>query len=258
MTVIGDKEKEDGKTYGTITRRAERIAAQQLNDNLTAYLLYIHFALHQNNYRFAFSPAALSKALGISKDRCRVAFNKLVERGFLVEKAPGSNEYTFYEFPPQKEGIEHEEVADADDMEIASEVSPSTPISGQAPISPSMPISAPVPTGIPVTDDRYMPPEEEGYPDVSGEGIPVEGDRNITTDTTINTTTDSTENMANSELSKSRKRTPAFDRCGFDRIVYDENGEPDEEHIYSFWPVPDEVKRRYPYDSADDDWDMPF
>lgn len=249
VTVIGDKKKEDGKTYGTITRRAELVAVQQLSDNLTAYLLYVHFSLHQNNYKFAFSPAALHKELGISKDRCRTAFNKLIEHGFLVEKVPGSNEYIFYEFPPQYEGITLEESAANDDMETIGEVSPVTTISEQSPISPTTPISSPTPIGIPVTDDRYTLPEGEGYPDETGEGIPVERERNIT-DTTINTTTDSTEDMT--------KRKPPFDRCGFDRIVYDENGEPDEEHIYAFWPVPDEIKHGHPYTCADDDWDLPF
>lgn len=256
VTVIGDKEKGDGRIYGTITRRAERIAARLLNDSLTAYLLYIHLALHQNNYVFAFSPAALQEELGISKDRCRAAFNKLVQRGFLVRKAAGNKDYIFYELPPQYEDIADEEDIRIDAMRSATEVSPCTTIPEQTPIPPPDTISMSSNTDIPFADNSYMRPSVEGYSGESIEGVPVEGDRNIT-NTTIYTTPDNTENIALDESSGSRRES-VFDRYGFSRIIFDEHGEPDEEHVNAFWPIPDEVKYKHGHNRDYDDGELPF
>lgn len=256
VTIVGDKKKGDGRIYGTITRRAEQIAVRLLDDHLTAYLLYIHFALNQNNFTFPFSPAALEKELGISKDRCRAAFNKLVERGFLVKEAAEGNNYIFYELPPQYEDVSNEEYCHIDAMGAATEISPCTTIPEQTPILPPATIPTPSDTDIPLTDDNYMHPEVEGYSDERGEGIPVERDRNIT-NTTIYTTPDITENISRNKFSDSRRES-VFERYGFSRIIYDEHGEPDEEYINAFWHIPDEVKYGHHHIEDTDDGELPF
>ena len=79
VTVVGAKKSKDGKTYGTILRQAERVAIRFLDDGTAAFLLYVHFALHQDAHTFSFSPAALYRELNISKERCRTAFHRLID-----------------------------------------------------------------------------------------------------------------------------------------------------------------------------------
>ena len=105
VTVVGAKKSKDGKTYGTILRQAERVAVRLLDDGTAAFLLYVHFALHQDAHTFSFSPAALHRELNISKERCRTAFHRLIDAGFLVPKHDGSPYYTFYELPPCYENL---------------------------------------------------------------------------------------------------------------------------------------------------------
>ena len=82
---ISIEDKTKSEHYGIILRKAERIAARVLDDGTAAYILYIHIALNSDKYNFAFSPAELEHSLGISKDRSRKAFKKLVDTGFLVQ-----------------------------------------------------------------------------------------------------------------------------------------------------------------------------
>ncbi len=88
------------KPFGAISRKAERIAVRKLDNGTAAYILFIHLSLNKNGHQLAFSPAAIEAELGISKDRCRKAFNVLVEKGYL-KQARNSNHYTFYQLPPE-------------------------------------------------------------------------------------------------------------------------------------------------------------
>lgn len=138
------------KPYGVISRKAEQIAVHQLDDNTASYMLFIHLALNQDTHQFAFSPAALQEELGISKDRCRTAFNKLVEKGYLKPIREDSNKYVFYQIPP--------EYTDNN----------------------TYPCERPIPVNkdIPIDTDRVSLPTQIGYPCGAVEGICTDTDRN--------------------------------------------------------------------------------
>lgn len=136
--------------YGIISRKAEQIAVHQLDDNTASYMLFIHFALNQDTHQFAFSPAVLQEELGISKDRCRTAFNKLVEKGYLKPIGENSNKYMFYQIPP--------EYADINTYTCIQPI--------------------PVSKDIPIDTDRVSLPTQIGYPCEAVEGIPADTDRN--------------------------------------------------------------------------------
>lgn len=269
VTVIGEKKKEDEKTYGIITRKAEQIAIHILDDGTASFFLYVHFALHKDQYHFAFSPAALEKELGISKDRCRTAFNRLVKCGYLVSQRNGSNQYLFYELPPQY---------DCDDWisVIASNNHRSRPavkaipspeaISLSTQISPSEAISSPEPSPqsiAPTIDSpvRYPPfahPQTEGYSHAQRYPIPADWERN-TTQNIINKTSDTTsaedKGISTIQSEHTVLKSP-LDKYSFGKATYDEDGEVDEEIVHALYYIPQEAVEP----SVNDDYDgeLPF
>lgn len=253
VTVVGAKKQGDGKAYGTITREAERVAVHILDDNTASYFLFVHFALHKDTHKFAFSPAALHRELGISTDRCRTAFRKLIESGYLVQDRPGSNAYTFYQMPPQYEGM----IFNAESNAEAEAVEQSP---GQQEVSPQTEVTPPADIGIPVDGDTYAASQGEGYPCQEGEDIPAEGERNITPDITDNNTVNIEHPISSGQIheegeqqDKRHNVSPMEQRLnkyGYGRLVYDCNGGM-ADFIPSFFPLPS-----CPQDSEYDD--LPF
>ena len=62
-----------------------------------ALRLYLYFAANADNYTFALSPAAIRQTVGIPHSTYRDQFDKLVDKGYLVQS--GGNRYEFYEVP---------------------------------------------------------------------------------------------------------------------------------------------------------------
>ena len=64
--------------------------------NLTAsqVIVWQILAGNANNYKFAFSPAAINKDYGLSIKTIQNAFATLIEKGYLIETSP--NQYVFY------------------------------------------------------------------------------------------------------------------------------------------------------------------
>ena len=96
-----------------------------------------------------------------------------------------------------------------------------------------------------------------GYPRAAIEDTPVNQDRNITTDNTLNKTNNKTENsmpaIKDTSVEKRRSRSP-LDKYSYDKLVYDEAGEPDVERVNALYYIPPEGQG---YHIVDDD-DMPF
>lgn len=251
VTVVGAKKSKDGKTYGTILRQAERVAIRFLDDGTAAFLLYVHFALHQDAHTFSFSPAALYRELNISKERCRTAFHRLIDAGFLVPKHDGSPYYTFYELPPCYENL-YPDGWTSDEAEPVS-----TAISMQTDIPPSSDIGMSKPIGAVTEPNRCPDTQVEGYRRATVEDTPVNQDRNITTDNTLNNTNNKTENsmpaIKDTSVEKRHNHSP-LDRYSYDKLVYDEAGEPDVERVNALYYIPPEGQG---YRMVDDD-DMPF
>ena len=62
-----------------------------------ATILYLYLASNANNYQLALSPAAIQNALDMPRSTYRDQINKLINKGYLVER--GGNRYDFYERP---------------------------------------------------------------------------------------------------------------------------------------------------------------
>ena len=222
-----------------------------MDDGTAAFLLYVHFALHQDAHTFSFSPAALYRELNISKERCRTAFHRLIDAGFLVPKHDGSPYYTFYELPPCYENL----YPDGWTSDEAEQVS--TAISMQTDIPPSSDIGMSKPIGAVTEPNRCPDTQVEGYRRATVEDTPVNQDRNITTDNTLNNTNNKTENsmpaIKDTSVEKRHNHSP-LDRYSYDKLVYDEAGEPDVERVNALYYIPPEGQG---YRMVDDD-DMPF
>lgn len=80
-----------------------------------ALLLYLYFASNANGYTFALSPVAIRRAVGMPPSTYTDQFNKLVDKGYLVQRGKG-NTYDFYEVPQRVTRTENESTADSFDF----------------------------------------------------------------------------------------------------------------------------------------------
>lgn len=62
-----------------------------------ALQLYLYFAANADNYSFALSPVAVRREIGMARSTYNDQFNKLVDKGYLVNRS--GNTYDFYETP---------------------------------------------------------------------------------------------------------------------------------------------------------------
>ena len=62
-----------------------------------ALLLYLYLASNADGYKLALSPAAIRQTIGMPQQTYRDQFNKLLDKGYLVET--GTNQYEFFEVP---------------------------------------------------------------------------------------------------------------------------------------------------------------
>jgi len=60
-----------------------------------ALMLYLYFAANADGYTLALSPAAIRQTIGMPPQTYRDQFNKLLDKGYLIDK--GNNHYEFYE-----------------------------------------------------------------------------------------------------------------------------------------------------------------
>lgn len=81
--------------------------------NATALALYLYFASNKPNYAFALSPTGIQKDFGMPKNTVQDQINKLIEKGYLVQRREHSNIYDFYERPrlQEKKNAESEDVS---------------------------------------------------------------------------------------------------------------------------------------------------
>lgn len=244
-----------GNVYGSISRKAESIAAHFLNDGTISFMLYVHFALNKDEHRFALSPKALYTEIGISEKQYRRAVAKLEEAGYLVRSEPGSNIYKFYELPPQYRDIKL--------LDLQKDA-----ISQERTIYPQRDIS---PEG-----ERVSLQRDRGSIPTGGEGIPLEGERNNTNTTdnnTSNNTGDSIEvilddlvvgnDTERQDSIQDQVKVPTldktleylFDEYGYGRysITTDDEGNDEVDFYPSLFYIPGPERT-----SQDGDYDLPF
>lgn len=93
--------REEGETYGIITRREEMTAAKLLNDRSVSLMLYYHFALNQDGYEFALSPTEIQEKLGITLKQYYKSIENLKRAGYLVQSKAEGNRWMFLRIPEQ-------------------------------------------------------------------------------------------------------------------------------------------------------------
>lgn len=115
------EERKRNERYGSLSRKAEIVAARLLNDGSASHIVYLHFALHKKDHKFELSKKELQNYLGISEKQYRFAIDVLKEKGYLVQRNPNNNIYYFKRIPDQYK--------DMDILEIVSteqEICPTT------------------------------------------------------------------------------------------------------------------------------------
>lgn len=121
--IIVQKEELQGKgMFTSINYDAIDYAAIQLKNE--SFKLWLYIAKNSNNYTFALSRIAYCNWSGCTKPTYLKAVQTLTEKGFLVKKKEGSNQYYFYvkpseaTFPKTPEDIEIEMVEHNDKQEF--------------------------------------------------------------------------------------------------------------------------------------------
>lgn len=92
--VVVHREKPD-KDF--IQIKKENFAEAYKNLGATALVLYLYLVGNKQGYKFALSPSAVQKAIGMPESTCRDQINKLISYGYLVPEKEDSNIYHFYE-----------------------------------------------------------------------------------------------------------------------------------------------------------------
>lgn len=95
------EERKRNERYGSLSRKAEIVAARLLNDGSASHIVYLHFALHKKDHKIELSKKELQNYLGISEKQYRFAIDALKAKGYLVQRNPNSNIYYFKRIPDQ-------------------------------------------------------------------------------------------------------------------------------------------------------------
>lgn len=86
--------------YARINKEALLTAMQKLTP--TNFEVWLYLASQQNNYTFAFSPAAIQKETGLKKSALQEGIRVLTSEKYLVQRNDNSNIYDFYEIPREE------------------------------------------------------------------------------------------------------------------------------------------------------------
>ena len=88
--------------------KKENFAKAYQDLNATATILYLYLVGNADGYNLDFSPQAVNNAIGMPLSTARDQRRLLIEKGYLVPHAEGSNRYDFYETPhrPAEEKVE--------------------------------------------------------------------------------------------------------------------------------------------------------
>ena len=73
--------------------------------NATATILYLYLVANMNEYEFMLSPQAVKNNLGMPESPCRDQINRLIEKGYLIQRAENSNIFDFYEIPREPKRV---------------------------------------------------------------------------------------------------------------------------------------------------------
>lgn len=114
------EERQRNERYGSLSRKAEIVAARLLNDGSASHIVFLHFALHKKDHKFELSKKELKKYLGISEKQYRKAIDVLKEKGYMVQRNPTSNIYYFKRIPDQYRNMDILDIITSNNQENAT------------------------------------------------------------------------------------------------------------------------------------------
>lgn len=100
ISISGKEACDKDHLYARVNKAALLEAMQQLTP--TNFEVWLYLASQQNNYTFAFSPAAVTKETGIKKSSLQEGIRVLIKEKYLIPRADNSNIYDFYELPREE------------------------------------------------------------------------------------------------------------------------------------------------------------
>ena len=103
ISITGKEKCDSNNTYAKINKAAMLEAMQQLTP--TNFQVWLYLASQQNNYTFAFSPAAITAETNIKKSSLQEGIRVLIKEKYLIKRNDNSNIYDFYELPQAEEDI---------------------------------------------------------------------------------------------------------------------------------------------------------
>lgn len=87
--------------YAKINKKALIEAMKNLT--ATNFEVWLYLASQQNNYTFAFSPAAIQEETGLKKSSLQEGIRVLIKEKYLIKRNDNSNIYDFYEIPKEEQ-----------------------------------------------------------------------------------------------------------------------------------------------------------
>ena len=87
--------------YAKINKKALIEAMKNLTP--TNFEVWLYLASQQNNYTFAFSPAAIQEETGLKKSSLQEGIRVLIKEKYLIKRNDNSNIYDFYEIPKEEQ-----------------------------------------------------------------------------------------------------------------------------------------------------------
>lgn len=112
------EERKRNERYGSLSRKAEIVAARLLNDGSASHIVFLYFALHKKDHKFELSKKELKKYLGISEKQYRKAIDVLKEKGYMVQRNPTSNIYYFKRIPDNYKDKDILDIISSNEQEI--------------------------------------------------------------------------------------------------------------------------------------------
>ena len=69
------------------------------------FKIWLYLLSNRQSFEVIYSPALISKQIGVSINTCRNAFTELNEKGYIIENKYNKNYFEFYETPQKRSVI---------------------------------------------------------------------------------------------------------------------------------------------------------
>lgn len=101
IRISGKEARDTNNLYARINIQAMFEAMKALTP--TNFQVWLYLAKNQDNYTFAFSPAAAAIETGLKKQALQEGIRVLEKLNYLIKRENNSNIYDFYELPKEEQ-----------------------------------------------------------------------------------------------------------------------------------------------------------